>query len=335
MSDTSGAVAYISAAAVVLAAVVSSAAAYITKIRADRRIEEFKVRAAEAERANSAKLNYEFKARTRMYEQFEPLLFQAQLSAGELRQRISGIIQLRGEAGEGVAALKSDYYIKNTLFRILRFQKLASAAINLQTLYDIRIEPETCKRFVILLAADDTLPHHVEIARMKSLSGEISSAASLSAQPFGLTRGDQEVLSAVLKNPVSEAKPVWHEFESALSAECTRSPVFASAYDKFHGVMCSDVVAVQAYFLRSLLTLYVHCVFLAEGRLVSLYGCRLELEADLEAISGRKINLDALGSMVDELSLAHKFANKLIQRKLRLVGLLNSGNPFKSLDVDP
>jgi hypothetical protein len=108
--------------ATVISAAVTLGLGVFVKPRLNQRLEERKAGLSDENSAKNAKRDYDYKARIRLYEQIEPLMFQLREAAEAAYWRLMGLVRTyrAGNLSAESNWLDGDaYYLRSTMYRLL------------------------------------------------------------------------------------------------------------------------------------------------------------------------------------------------------------------------
>jgi hypothetical protein len=120
--------------------------------RANQRdVEKLKAELAERKSERDARRDYEYEARKRLYQEYEPLFFQFTESAEIALGHIQSLAQ-RGREGnlaEGGYLSKSSYYLKTTVYKLLVPVAIFKLINNRLTLVDLQVDSKIYSQYIL------------------------------------------------------------------------------------------------------------------------------------------------------------------------------------------
>ncbi|NWJ40024.1 MAG: hypothetical protein HXX12_03510 [Geothrix sp.] len=158
----------IAAGASLLVSVVSAVLAARHKRETDRELETLKDRLQSAAKERDARRDYEYEARKRIYEECEPLLFQATEAAAKARDRIASLArtaaQGRLKPGEGSWLEIDPYYLRSTIYYLLAPMAVFRLLRSRMTWLDLSLEPAIGTHYALLKEAAGMFTRDFELA---------------------------------------------------------------------------------------------------------------------------------------------------------------------------
>jgi hypothetical protein len=140
------------AAAALAGAVLSVAAAIFTVIwtqRSTAKIENLKASLEDANAARSARRDYEYEARKRLYAEIEPLLFQLHEAAEEAYYRVKSLARTsRNDELEWLT--REGYYLKSTIHRLLLPAAIFRIVQRRMTFVDLHVDATIQAKYHLL-----------------------------------------------------------------------------------------------------------------------------------------------------------------------------------------
>lgn len=160
--------ALIAASASLLVSVVGAVLARRQKLETDRELETLKDRLQSAAKERDARRDYEYEARKRIYEECEPLLFQATEAAAKARDRVAGLArtasQGRLEPGAGSWLEIDPYYLRSTIYYLLAPMAVFRLLRARMTWLDLSLEPSIGIHYALLKEAAGMFTRDFELA---------------------------------------------------------------------------------------------------------------------------------------------------------------------------
>jgi hypothetical protein len=228
--DTSVLVALIAAIASLLVSILG----FITTRSNQRDVERLKADLAERNAIRNARLEYEFEARKRLYQECAPLLFEL----SEMSERALGrIIGLARTASEGNLEpgpnswLRRNYYNRSTFYRLIAPLAIGKILRTKLTHVDLSLDPSTHWQYLLCKQLEDTFtddfdlakyepqiqyqPHNRDAAAMRDVSPEMY-------WQQGIPRGilDNAVSALILEDEDRRRRVMsFAEFESGLDSQ--------------------------------------------------------------------------------------------------------------------
>jgi hypothetical protein len=140
----------------ILTSVISLILAIISVVgerRNARELEIFRSELTEAQAERDARRDYEYEARKRLYQEFEPLLFQFMELSENALDRIVGLARTahQGDLDPGRSWLADDsYYMRSTIYRLMAPLVIAKVMQTRLTLMDLRLDPNIRMQYALI-----------------------------------------------------------------------------------------------------------------------------------------------------------------------------------------
>ena len=219
---------------------------------------------------DKARLDYEYEAKKRLYQEYEPLVFQLQeLSESALTR----IMNLARDAGNGFLvpggwlSSKNSYYLRSTVYRILTPMALFKLMRARLTLFDLNLNSQFSNQYLLTKILYRTFAKDFTIA---SLTPELNYKPVLDdSYPLGSRR--QGIVIGIVDNMTEnlieydENDKIYRiisfgKFDKKLDNENEFSILFGPAINLFlnfnpgqHSVLWR-ILIIQAFIYKSLLT---------------------------------------------------------------------------------
>ncbi len=132
----------------------------------DREIEELKNNLGINKDEKSARRAYEYESKKRIYQKFEPLLFQFNELAGDASRRIAGFSR-EAKKENLITWLSSTegYYFKNSIYRLFSPLAIFKLMQNELTLVDLNLEPNIRVQYMLIKALYHTFSDDFQLAK--------------------------------------------------------------------------------------------------------------------------------------------------------------------------
>lgn len=238
----------------VISTIVTGAVTTFFQRRSDEKLEKLKDELSKEAREHNARLDYQYEALKRLYNDVEPLLFSAQLAARSVHGRLRSMTERISEGHITMDPKKTwmngGYYQQSSIYRLFILLAAHSLVSRKISNFDITIEPDIGSKYAVLSIFRNIFVAHFDLARVQDFAVDYApyddvSDAEKKANPSkyefqGLVRGDVERLAAAML--VGEATNrrllEWHEFEEGLAdtnseLSAAYAPV-AVIFDEFH-----------------------------------------------------------------------------------------------------
>ena len=132
-----------------------------------RVLEEFRAKLTEAQSERDARRDYEYEARKRLYQEFEPLLFQFLEFSENASDRIAGLARTarNGNLNPHSSWLAGDsYYLRSTIYRLMAPLVVAKLMQRRLTLVDLRVDPRIRGQYSLIKVLYNSLNDAFAIA---------------------------------------------------------------------------------------------------------------------------------------------------------------------------
>lgn len=223
------------AVATVVSALVTAILATYLKKRADREIEKLKSELGHENKVKSARVDYEYEARKRLYKEVEPILFAAQLVAKSLSGRLASFAE---RIRDGHITLDQSrnwltidsYFQQSTAYWIFLPMTYYRHLTRRISQFDLSLDPAIGKKFMILGVFQSIPVADFELAGMPAAKivyepyGEAATAGRDSDPARycfqGIIRGDVERFTSMMMVENDHMTPLeWFQFEREVAQE--------------------------------------------------------------------------------------------------------------------
>jgi hypothetical protein len=231
------------AVATVVAALVTGILSVFIKHRADKSIEtlrgeqsrlleDLRSKYSRENRLTEARLDYEYEARKRLYDEVEPILFSAHFAARSTRGRLNAFVDRLREGYISRDKRKSwmadRYYQRSTVYRIFLPIVLHRLLLRKLSQLDVTLEPVIGRKFMTLSIYPDILVDHFDLANVANFDIPYDPYAEPTKEQLehkpgefkfqGLVRGEVErlVSAMIVSDPKGPAPIEWFQFEIGL-----------------------------------------------------------------------------------------------------------------------
>jgi hypothetical protein len=183
---------------------------------------------------SDARLDYEYEARKRLYEECQPIVFQLIAASAGLWGRLSSMAERTAEGhlkpGES-SWMRDGYYARSTTYRLFRVLALGHLLRSKLTLFDATLDANIFDKFVVTNVLDDIICGHFDVAKEKPeivyspyardrLARKIDRTAKTKNPAFvyqGLVRGEmQSLVESMIGDETRNRVMGWSEFDTAL-----------------------------------------------------------------------------------------------------------------------
>jgi hypothetical protein len=152
-----------------------------------KEIEELKHGLESQRSKEDARMDYEYEARKRLYQEYEPLIFQLQELSESAYRRIQGLARTAREGnlnrGSGWLSNPLSYYSVNTIYRLLAPMVVFKLMQRKLTLFDLALEPFFRDQYFLAKALYHTFSRDFDLAKEEE--------AKLEYNPHSSTREDK------------------------------------------------------------------------------------------------------------------------------------------------
>jgi hypothetical protein len=221
----------------------------------------------------NARREYEYEAKKRLYQEYEPLLFQFNELADDALRRI---IALTRESREGNLDVSKTwlsgfgvYYFDSTIYRLL----IPFAIFNLMqrklTMFDLKLNPFFYQQYILIKLLYHTFSHDIRLANIKPrIEGYnpnlITKESSINDRKQGIFIGiiDNLANELIIKDEENIRAMTFGEFSNYISSKSSKNTQFntvSEIFKNFHPRSCEvlwRILMVQAYVYRTLLINY-------------------------------------------------------------------------------
>ena len=221
----------------------------------------------------SARREYEYDARKRLYQEYEPLLFQFnELAENALRRIIALARESRGgklDVPELWLSGFGGYYFDSTIYRLL----IPFAIFNLMqrklTMFDLKLNPFFNQQYLLIKLLYHTFSHDIRLANIKPKIEDydpnlITKETSTNYRKQGIFIGiiDNLANELVIKDEENIRVMTFGEFSNHIRSESSKhiqTKAVFEMFKNFHPRSCPvlwRILMVQAYIYRTLLINY-------------------------------------------------------------------------------
>lgn len=161
-------------------------AGFLATGRNQKELERLKGDVSERLAVRNAKLEYEFDARKRLYQECGPLLFQLSEFAERARGRIIGLARTAADgdlSGEGSWLNHNGYYFESTYYRFLAPLAIGKLLQKKLTHIDLSLDPSIHWQYTLLKAIANTFTDDFDLAGKKNGAIEIDESDWLNYHP--------------------------------------------------------------------------------------------------------------------------------------------------------
>ena len=199
-------------------------------------IEKLKAELTHENKLKSARVDYEYDARKRLYKEVEPIIFAAHLAAASVRARLLPMVErlrcddISLDSKKNWFAIDA-YYLRSTAYRIflpMVFESILSKRISQ---YDFALEPLIGRKYMALAVFQDIPTGDFDLAQIVERKlpyepyadvSEKERKAEVAKYKFqGIVRGDVQRFTALMTSTAGE-NPLpleWYQFEQELENE--------------------------------------------------------------------------------------------------------------------
>jgi len=209
--------------------------AYLETLKSEQTqiLEKMKAELALENKMRGARIDYEYDARKRLYNEVEPVLFSAHLAASSLRGRLWPFVERirEGKISQDSEKtwMRDSYYQESTAYRLflpMIHHRLLSRKMSQ---LDFTLEPLIGRKFMVLGIFPDIFTAHFDLARVSKHEIPYDPYAAVTqaegdADPGkylfqGLVRGEVErLISLMVVGEPSHERPIeWFQFEQQLN----------------------------------------------------------------------------------------------------------------------
>ena len=189
---------------------------------------------------SDARLDYEYEARKRLYQECQPIVFQHIAACAALWGRLSS---MAARASEGhldpgpKSWMHDNYYARSTVYRIFRVLALGQLLRSKLTLFDATLDANIFDKFIVSNILDDLISSHFDVAKSAPQIEYAPYAAdrlakrvirkSAGVKPAniyqGLLRGEMQSLVELMIDDESRNRVMnWNDFDEALKDKKSR-----------------------------------------------------------------------------------------------------------------
>jgi hypothetical protein len=151
-----------------------------------RKMEELKHGLESQRSKENARMDYEYEARKRLYQEYEPLTFQLQELGESAYQRVQGLVRTAREGnlnpGSGWLSSPLGYYSVNTIYRFLAPLVVFKLMQRKLTLFDLTLEPFFRDQYFLAKALYHTFSKDFDLAKEEEAKLEYNPHSSTPAQ---------------------------------------------------------------------------------------------------------------------------------------------------------
>ncbi|MFB9267028.1 hypothetical protein ACFFWD_28365 [Bradyrhizobium erythrophlei] len=278
------------AIATVVAALTTGILSVFIKRRADqsietlrgeqsRLLEELKSKYSHENRLKEARLDYEYEARKRLYDEVEPILFIAHFAARSTRGRLNAFADRLREGyisrDKRKTWMADHYYQRSTVYRMFLPIVLHRLLLRKLSQLDVTLEPVIGRKFMTLSIYPDILVDHFDLANVPNFTLPYDpyaepTKAQLEHKPGefkfqGLVRGEVErlVSAMIVSGPNGPAPIEWFQFEIDLEEEKTD---LNNAYDPMKKILTGFHPHTHPVVWRALIAFFLLSEFYINAR---------------------------------------------------------------------
>lgn len=274
----------IGAVATVVSAVITGLISIYFKSRADRQIEMLKAELGYDSKIKSARIDYEYEARKRLYKEVEPILFAAQLAAKSLGGRLASFTH---RIRDGYITLDKrtnwltidQYFQQSTAYWIflpMTYYRHISRNISQ---FDISLDPVIGKKFMVLgifqsIPVADFILAQMECATIpydpynKDANNKVRNADPAQYRFQGIVRGDVERIVSMMMTDDERLAPLeWFMFERQLG---TANSDLHEAYKPVKDILANFHPMTHPVVWRAMIAYVLLCDFFTKAQEFSL-----------------------------------------------------------------
>jgi hypothetical protein len=239
-------VALIGAAAVLLSAIIAAAISFVTSWKLDRQMERLKAYLEKEKSLFDARLAYEYDAKKRLYEECEPLLFQAFNGLFDVEGRIIGLARdaARGRFQPGPNHwLRDRYYLQSTIYRLFQLIVCLHLLTQKMSQIDLNLDRFIARRIAILHTLQSTLDSEFRMAKSSRFPLTYDPHAKVSEEKRdsnpavygnqGFVHGEIDDIVAFMTSSTPSCIS-WHEFRKKVSKEPASIGIASDLFRGFH-----------------------------------------------------------------------------------------------------
>jgi hypothetical protein len=314
----------------------------LEKLRADLTsrnndaIERLKAELTYENKVKSARVDYEYDARKRLYEEVEPVVFAAHLAAASLRARLITFAErIRSEdisLDKTRNWLATDpYFLQSTAYRIFLPMVYHHNISKRISHYDFTLEPLIGRKFIALAVFDEIPTGDFDLAAMVEPKLPYAPYADVSdterrrhfaKHTFqGVVRGDVQRFTALM-TLVEDGKRLpteWYQFEQQLAD--ADSPL-SKAFTPIRDILFNFHPESHPIVWRALIAYVLLAEFFVEARDFTIE----EYDKLVEALTWKRFDYRHDGSSLDEASVASHFEAARLFVRMKLT------SRFRTLD---
>jgi hypothetical protein len=294
----------------------------------NKAIEKLKADLTYENKLKSARVDYEYDARKRLYKEVEPIIFAAHLAAASVRGRLLPMVE-RLRAGDISLDSKKNwlatdpYYLRSTAYRIflpLVFEYILSSRISQ---YDFALEPLIGRKYMALAVFHEIPTGDFNLAQIVeprvpydpyAKVSETERKADVAKYKFqGIVRGDVQRFTALMTSTGEKPLPLeWYKFEQDLENEQSS---LAKAFVPVHNTLFNLHPVTHPVAWRAIIAYALLAEFFIEAREFTIE----EYDKLMEALGWKKFDFREKPDDVEDIVVQRHFeaARLYVQGRLR------------------